>query len=230
MKLLMIATSHAGLCALGHPTGLWLEELAVPYYAFEAAGFEVTIASLLGGQVPLDPLGLEITSETPEEVGRFIIDPRARDLVASSRKIAEIDPGLYQAAFLPGGYGAMFDLPDCVPLGRIMVRFLADGRPVGAVGHGVAGLITANDGTDRSPLAGRNLTCFSNAEEAALGLTEYVPFLLETRLGKLGATVATGDEFKPFACCDGGLITGQNPASTKLVTKAMLGALSVRPQ
>ena len=229
MKLLMIATSHAGLCALGHPTGLWLEELAVPYYAFVGAGYEVTIASVKGGQVPLDPLGLELVLETPEEVGRFIVDPRARDLIAASSTLADLDASgaadHFQAAFLPGGYGAMFDLPDCLPLGRILAQMLAGGRLIGAVGHGLAGLISAHDASGQPAIAGRRLTCFSNAEEAALGLCDYVPFLLETRVCELGAIVQTGPEFKAFVCRDGNLITGQNPASTKLVAEAMLGIL-----
>ena len=222
MKLLMITTSHACDCALGHPTGLWLEELAVPYYAFVEAGIEVAIASVLGGAVPLEPRGLEIAKDTPDEVGRFIVAPAARDLIGNSRKIADVDPAHYQAAFLPGGYGAMFDLPGCDLLGRILAQFLADGRPVAAVGHGAAGLVASG----RSAIGGRSMTCFSDAEEASLGLCDYVPFLLETRLRMLGAEVKTGPEFQAFMRQDRNLITGQNPNSTVQVAEAVLSALN----
>lgn len=225
MKLIMIATSHAGTCALGHPTGLWLEELAVPYYAFVNAGIEVEIASVNGGSVPLDPLGLELTAETPDEVGRFIVDPRARDMVGSSRRIDDLGDSEHGAAFLPGGYGAMFDLPENAALGKLLSQFLADGRPVGAVGHGAAGLLSATNGYGAPAVAGRSITCFSDAEEASLGLCEYVPFLLETRLRELGAKIETAAEFQPLMRQDGSLVTGQNPASTTQVTEAMLALM-----
>ena len=45
MKILMVLTSHGQLGNTGKPTGLWLEELATPYYVFTNAGAEVTLAS-----------------------------------------------------------------------------------------------------------------------------------------------------------------------------------------
>jgi len=227
MKILMIATSHYGPCPLGHPTGLWLEELAIPYFAFVNIGASVTIASVAGGEVPLDPRGLELTVETPDEVRQFIVDPLARDLITESRKISDLgdDAADYAAVFLPGGHGAMFDLPGSEPLRRILAQFLDSEKLVGAVGHGAAGLLAGYDGAAKPPIAGRRLTCFSNAEEASLGLCDYVPFLLETKLRECGAVVEVGAEFKEFVRTDRNLFTGQNPASTKLVAEAMLGAL-----
>lgn len=47
-----MSTSAAEL--KGHPTGVWLEELATPYYLFKEAGYEVILASPAGGPVPID--------------------------------------------------------------------------------------------------------------------------------------------------------------------------------
>src|SRR5574337_1061748 len=55
MKILMVLTSHGQLGETGKATGLWLEELAAPYYVFKDAGADITLASPAGGQPPVDP-------------------------------------------------------------------------------------------------------------------------------------------------------------------------------
>ena len=44
---MVIVNTSAGSMG-GGPTGVWLSELADPYYAFQAAGLEVTVASING--------------------------------------------------------------------------------------------------------------------------------------------------------------------------------------
>ncbi len=44
---------------------MWLEELAAPYYAFKEAGFKVTIASVSGGEIPVDETSLKGDALTP---------------------------------------------------------------------------------------------------------------------------------------------------------------------
>ena len=58
-SILMVATSDARVDA-GHPTGLWFEEFAVPYERFAEAGYLLTVASIKGGKVPIDPRSLEV--------------------------------------------------------------------------------------------------------------------------------------------------------------------------
>jgi putative intracellular protease/amidase len=48
-KILMVLTSHNILGSTGRPTGFWLEEFTAPYYVFEDAGEQVTLASPKGG-------------------------------------------------------------------------------------------------------------------------------------------------------------------------------------
>ncbi len=64
MKILMILTSHDKLGDTGLKTGFWLEEFAAPYYVFKAAGAQITVASPLGGQPPLDPKSDEADFQT----------------------------------------------------------------------------------------------------------------------------------------------------------------------
>ena len=65
-KVLLVSTSAGQMGE--HPTGLWISELAEPYTVFTKAGFDVTIASIAGGAVPIDagslaePLGPRVSA------------------------------------------------------------------------------------------------------------------------------------------------------------------------
>ena len=52
--VLMIVTSAARM-SNGEPTGLWLEEFAVPYNLLRNAAHQITVASPKGGATPIDP-------------------------------------------------------------------------------------------------------------------------------------------------------------------------------
>ncbi|MDJ0632740.1 MAG: hypothetical protein QNJ34_06075 [Xenococcaceae cyanobacterium MO_188.B29] len=77
LQILIIATSHAVISSTGEPTGLWIEELTTPYYAFTDAGVEVTIASIDGGAVPIDPRSQKPIGENAASVDRFLQDKSA---------------------------------------------------------------------------------------------------------------------------------------------------------
>ena len=62
--VLMIVTS-ADRMPNGEPTGLWLEEFAIPYALLRDAGHAITVASPRGGATPIDPRSAE--DETPAE-------------------------------------------------------------------------------------------------------------------------------------------------------------------
>ena len=115
LKILVILTSHAALGASGHPTGLWFEELATPYYAFVDAGAEVEIASVAGGKAPIDPRSLA-QAPRPKSVERFLADAKAMDKIEHTTPVGKEALGDYAAVFLPGGHGTMWDLPDSAPL------------------------------------------------------------------------------------------------------------------
>ena len=54
-KILVVTTSAGEYATKGYRTGLWLGELTHFYDVVVEAGHEVTIVSIAGGQVPLDP-------------------------------------------------------------------------------------------------------------------------------------------------------------------------------
>jgi putative intracellular protease/amidase len=86
-------------------------------------------------------------------------------------------------------------------------------------------LLAATDAAGASILASRHATAFTNAEERAAGLTDVVPFLLETRMRELGAVFKNAPDFQPFSIADGQLVTGQNPASATRTAELVMERL-----
>lgn len=221
--ILIVVTSHDRLGDSGEPTGLWLEELATPYYVFHDAGADVTLASIEGGKVPFDPRSVGGTQ--PPSVARFLADGAALAAAETSRALDTVDFAAYDAIFFPGGHGTMWDLPQSLVLAEQLGRAFERGQIVATVCHGAAALVSARRADGRSVVAGRMVNSFTDAEEAAVGLTNTVPFLLESRLRALGGDFRGGPDFQPFLVQDGPLITGQNPQSSQKVAEAVLAAL-----
>ncbi len=224
MKILMILTSHDELGDTGKKTGFWLEEFAAPYYVLTDAGHDVTLASPRGGQPPLDPKSDEPDAQT-DATRRFKADAAAQARLAATETLSAIDADAFDGVFYPGGHGPLWDLAEDAKSRSIIERTLAAGKPVALVCHapGVLKNVVAPDG---QPLVkGKQVTGFTNAEEAAVGLTDVVPFLVEDMLKRQGARFDEGGTFKPHVVRDGLLITGQNPASSEPAAKALLKAL-----
>lgn len=225
-KILIISTSHATMGSTDDPTGVWLEEVTTPYYAFADAGAEVTIASIAGGAVPVDPRSTEGEAADADSVARYRDDDALQAAIGDTESIADIDADDYDAIFLAGGHGTMWDFATSEDLADLVVDFLETDRIVAAVCHGPAGLVSAVDDDGASVLNGRRVTGFTNSEEEAVGLTDAVPFLLESRLRELGADYHSAADFASFALRDGNLITGQNPQSAAETARLTLEALA----
>jgi putative intracellular protease/amidase len=226
-KVLMVLTSHDRLGNTGQKTGFWLEELAAPYYVLRDAGIDVTLASPRGGQPPLDPKSDDPGFQT-EATRRFKGDKEAQAALAGTTKLSEASPEDYDAIFYPGGHGPLWDLSEDPDSLRLIEALYAGGKPVAAVCHGPAALRRAK-GPDGSPLVrGKGVTGFTNTEEAAVKLTEVVPFSVEDMLKKNGGNYSRAEDWQPYAVTDGNLITGQNPASSEAVARALLALLVTR--
>jgi len=224
MNILMVLTSNDKLGDTGHATGFWLEEFAAPYYVFLDAGCAVTLASPQGGQPPVDPKSDEPDSQTPA-TERFRSDPAAQQALAATRPLAEIEPDDHAAIFFPGGHGLLWDLVDDPQSTALIEAFYAAGKPVAAVCHGPAVLRDPKK-PDGTPLVGgKHVTAFTNSEEAAVQLTQVVPFLLEEMLRGNGGSYSKGGDWQEYAVIDGSLVTGQNPASSAAVARAVIAML-----
>ena len=221
MKILMVLTSHDQLGTTGLKTGFWLEEFAAPYYVFKDADADITIASPKGGQPPLDPKSDEPDFQTAA-TARFKEDTQAQAALAGSLKLSEISAEDYDAVFYPGGHGPLWDLAeDRTSISLIEVMYAA-GKTVAAVCHAPA-VFKHTEAPDGSPLVeGKSVTGFSNSEEAAVELTDIVPFLLEDELQLIGANYSKSSDWHPYVVTDGNLVTGQNPASSEAAAQALL--------
>lgn len=213
MKVLVVLTSHDRLGETGKKTGFWLEELAAPYYRLKQAGAELTLASPRGGRPPLDPKSNEPGAQT-DDTRRFEADPEAMAALESTVVLGKVDAGDYDAVFYPGGHGPLWDLAEDSDSIRLIEEFWRAGKPVALVCHapGVLRHVTTGDG---EPLVrGRDVTGFTNTEEAGVQLTDVVPFLVEDELKAKGGNYSRGADWQPYVVRDGLLITGQNPASS----------------
>jgi putative intracellular protease/amidase len=223
MKILLVLTSHNVLGNTGKPTGFWLEEFTAPYYAFKDAGAEVTVISPKGGHPPIDPRSDDPDNQT-ESMQRFKKDPAAQQVLAHSVKLADVKANDYDTIFYAGGHGPMWDLTNDKNSIALIEDFYNSGKPVAAVCHGPCVLLKAT--SQGQPLVkGKRVTCFTNDEEEAVGLTKVMPFLVEDELKRLGGHFEKVANWGVFTIVDGRLITGQNPASSGPTAMALLKLL-----
>lgn len=225
MNILMVLTSHDRLGASDKKTGLWLEELAAPYFAFKDVGADVTLASPRGGEPPIDP-----KSDTPnfqtDDTRRFRSDPVAQDSLASTVRLSGVSADDYDAVFYVGGHGVMWDVAEDAASIKLIETMFAANKPVSAVCHGSAVFRHAKAPGGTPLVRGRKVAGYSNTEEAASGLTEVVPYLVEDMLKQNGGIYSKADNFQAHMMADGNLVTGQNPASSKGVAAAVVNLLS----
>ncbi len=225
MKILMVMTSHDRLGDTGKRTGLWLEEFAAPYYVFQDADADITLASPKGGQPPVDPRSEEPNAQTPATI-RFKQDKKAVTALAQTIMISRVSADDYDAVFYPGGHGPLWDLAEDPNSINLIDAIYAAGKIVAAVCHGPA-VFRHTKAPDGSPLVkGKSVTGFSNAEEAAVGLTDVVPFLVEDMLKENGGIYSKAANWQPHVVVYGNLITGQNPASAEDGAKTVLQQLA----
>ena len=224
MNVLFVLTSHDKLGDTGKKTGFWVEEFASPYYTLLDKGAHITIATPKGGAAPIDP-----SSDSPdaatEATERFNKDNEAKAKIANTKVLADMNPDDFDAVFYPGGHGPLWDLTNDANSVKLIEQFDRQNKPIAFVCHAPAVLKNVKNEDGTALVKGKKVTGFSNLEEAAVGLTEVVPLLLEDMLIENGAFYSNADKWAPYAVQDGNLITGQNPASSELVAEKLLEAL-----
>ncbi|ACR30956.1 type 1 glutamine amidotransferase domain-containing protein [Burkholderia glumae] len=221
MKVLMVLTSHDELGNTGRKTGFWLEELAAPFYAFKDAGAEIVLASPKGGQPPLDPKSSEPASQT-DMTRRFEQDPQASAQLAATVRLDSVSQADFDTVFYPGGHGPLWDLAEDRASIALIEAFIAAGKPLALVCHAPGVLRHVRTPAGLPLVQGKQVTGFSNAEEAAVGLTQVVPFLVEDELKAKGGLYSKTDDWAPHVVTDGLLVTGQNPASSAPAAAALM--------
>lgn len=226
MKIVMVLTSHDQLGNTGRKTGFWLEEFAAPYFVFRDAGVELTLASPKGGQPPIDPKSDQPENQTPA-MTRFKQDAVAQKALSETRRLSDMKSEDFDTIFYVGGHGPMWDLADNPDSIALIESFYNSGKPVAAVCH--SPVVFHRVMYRGEPLVkGKHVTGFTNGEEAAVGLTHVVPFLVEDELKGIGGLYEKAADWAPFAVVDDGVVTGQNPASSTAAAKALVELLAAR--
>lgn len=226
-KVLFILTS-TNKFGNGHPTGAYLGEFLEPYLVLKQH-YDITLASPRGGEVPLDPGGVDAFKKSnPEEYKQWESDSSLNSVIKNVKKlsdvVSDVENGTYKAIFYPGGHGPVFDLPENKDNQTILQYAFKNDLPTGAVCHGPAVFLkTTIDG--KPIVANRKMTGFTDSEEAAVGLTDAVPFLLQHTAQEQGAKFSQADNWAAHVVTDGKFVTGQNPASAKGTGEALLKVL-----
>jgi putative intracellular protease/amidase len=224
MKILIVLTSHSELGDTGKKTGFWVEEFAAPYYELADAGAEITLASPKGGQPPIDPAS-ELTAAQTKFTHRFDKDAALKQKLAHTLKLSDVQASDYDAVFYPGGHGPLWDLVKDTNSIALLEAFQQQRKPMALVCHAPCALLKVKLPNGDALIKGKNVTGFSDNEEAAVKLTKVVPFLMEDELKKAGAHYSKGPDWGVYVQTDGLLITAQNPASSAEAAKALLKRL-----
>jgi putative intracellular protease/amidase len=220
-KVLLVLTSHDTLGNTKKETGFYLPEVTHPEAVFERAGLEVVYVSPQGGNAPM----IGIDRKDPINKA-FLEDAEKVSKIENTLHPSQINPSEYDAIFYAGGHGTMWDFPDNPELAAITATIYDRGGVVGAVCHGSASLVNLQVSNGDYLVTGKKISCFTNEEEAAVGLTDVVPFSLESKLIERGATVEKAANFQKKVVTSDRLVTGQNPASAAGVGEAMVKLLT----
>jgi putative intracellular protease/amidase len=227
-KILAVVTSTPLMGSTDKKTGFELTELSRTYYVFQANGFEVDVASPLGGKPPV----VLDTDDMKEFDYAFLNDKVAQDKIDNSLAIKDVNPKDYQAIFFVGGKGAMFDFPENKHIQSIVRDYYESGKVVGAVCHGPAALVNVTLNNGQSLLSNKKVSSFTNEEELLLipNAKDIFPFLLQSKLEEKGALFSEGSIYLNNVSRDGNLVTGQNPWSTWKVAETMIEQLGYEPK
>ncbi|GAE64221.1 type 1 glutamine amidotransferase domain-containing protein [Chryseobacterium indologenes] len=222
LKILIIVT-NVNIYASGHlKTGLWLSELTHIYHAAREKGYDITIASPDGGNVPVDP----------ESLKPFVLDKISttywndvsfRQLLNNSQRLSDVSDIQYELVYLAGGHGTMYDFPDDRAIQSVVKKQYEGGRLVAAICHGVGGLLNVKLSNGEYLIKDKSMTGFDWFEETIARRKREVPFNLEAAIKERGADLKKA--FIPMTSnvvVADHLITGQNPFSSKEMAKEVM--------
>jgi putative intracellular protease/amidase len=215
-RALIALTSHDKLGDTGRATGFYAGEAAEPWAVFTAAGYEVNLVSVSGGRPPVD--GRDADDETQRAFFAAV------DLDHTAQP-SDLSAGDYDAIFFAGGHGTMWDFAEADGLAQLAASIYERGGVVAAVCHGPSALVNLRLSDGSYLIDGKRVAAFTNDEEAAVGLTDVVPFLLADALVKHGATHVPAANFTEQVVVDDRLVTGQNPASARATAEQVVRIL-----
>lgn len=227
-KILAVVTSTHIMGSSGKSTGYELTELARAYYVFTANGFDVDVASPMGGKPPVviddDDMGMFDYA--------FLNDSIAQQKTSQSLTLQNVDINDYEAVYFVGGKGAMFDFPDNRYIQALIQDYNDKNKIIGAVCHGPAAFVNVTLRNGDAFVKHKTVSSFTNEEELLLisDAATIFPFLLQDKLIDQGANFNEGIMYLEQISVDGNLVTGQNPWSVWALAEAIVQQLGFIPK
>ncbi len=231
-KALIITTSHDTLGKdindkEGAKTGLFPSEMTIAYYEFLDSGMQVDLASIEGGEIPLEPVATRwpLVSHQDE---RFYADDVAMNKLKNSQKIDDVDFLAYDIIWISGGWGAAYDVATSEVLGKKITEANAQDILLGAVCHGALGFRLAKETDGRPLVEGKTITGVTDKQVDELGIN-ITPYHPEEELRAQGAKFVSNtgwrDFFATYVAVDGNIVTGQNQNSSGETAQTLLKLL-----
>jgi putative intracellular protease/amidase len=224
-RILAIVTNTDKYHSKPIPTGLWLGELTHFWDIAVANGFEIDIVSPAGGNVPIDPESLSFFA-IDKSIKKHAADDDFMGKLKNTKSISNVNIADYEAVYLTGGHGTMYDFVGNESLNLLLNNFYKNGKVVSAVCHGLCGLLDVKMSSGAYLLENKNATGYSWFEETLAMRKSAVPFNLEQKM--IDRKTKYSKAFIPLTShivVDGMLVTGQNPFSTKAVAQAVINIL-----
>lgn len=195
-------------------TGNHPVEMLVPMLHFRDAGFTFDIATQNGGAAKLEMWAFPTEDENVVKLHQDI-----NAMLENPKKLADITSlDEYSAIFIPGGHGAMLNLPFSKDLGRLLHMAHDQGLLTVTLCHGPAALLAAGaEGLDmKFAYDGYKMMCFTDLSDSKSPGVGYLPgpmpWKAQESLENKGATIVnkseTGDVMQ-----DRELISGDSPAA-----------------
>ncbi|MET3808331.1 putative intracellular protease/amidase [Nakamurella sp. UYEF19] len=210
------------------PAGFWADEFLDPYAIFQSAGHSVLVATPAGVAAPVQQYSLdESMTGSAQRSAQIRAELSAMaEIVEHPSALADVDPTMIDAIYIPGGHGPMEDLYADFDLGRILIALQRRVAPIVTTCHGTIGLLSARTTDGQCLYDGYEMTGYSDEEERLGGTGVAALFTLESRLRAEGAKYIAHQPWSPFVVVDRNLITGQNPASATDVATKLVAALA----
>jgi putative intracellular protease/amidase len=229
-RALIIATNHDILGETGKKTGVYASEMTVPYYEFLDGNMNVDVASIQGGEIPIEPSSIRWPLLTPSDK-RFLKDSILQDKVKYSQKITDLDFTKYDIVYMAGGWGAAYDLGYSEVLGQKISEAYAGNVVLGSVCHGALGFLQAKDQNGNPLVKGRRMTAVTDKQVKELRII-MTPQHPERELRKAGALFENKTAFRDFfashVVVDGNIVTGQNQNDAAETAQLMMGIVENR--
>ncbi len=224
-KVLMVVSSYGKDMGLVRP-GYEFDEFSQAYLIFKNNNLSIDVASPKGGRVEPD----QYNKDKP--YNKILLEDKyALSLLENTKATATINADNYNAIYVVGGKGAMFDLPYDPSLQEIVLNlYQRDNTVISSVCHGPAAFVNILY-NDQYIIDGVALTGFCNTEEELFGkkwVREF-PFSLETKLKARGAIFKQTDFMLSKVVVSGKFVTGQNPFSTTRSAEAVVESLGLKP-